>query len=504
MDGMGAYPLSFEQERLWFLHLLNPNSLMHHLNRICILDGPLDVRVLRESFDEVVRRHEILRTTIALMDESAVQVVAPAQRGALTIVDLRSFPEEEKNNRADQLALEQAREPFDMAKGPLMRAALLRLRDDKNSLLVTLHHIITDWWSFGVLYRELSILYRSFLGGVTSPLPELPIQYGDFARWQREWLQGAELEKLLSYWRKQLSGCTQLLNLPVDRPRPVMQTFQGRRLRFEIPKDLYLALEKLGHAEDVTAFVTSLAVFQVLLHRYTGQQDILVGSPSANRSKLETEGLIGFFLNTLVLRGDLSGDPTFRELLRRLRETIVGAYGHQDLPFQKLVEEVQAGRNLGVMPLVQVCFVFLSEQSPNLDAAIPQLGDPQFPGLSVRLTNVNTIASEFDLTLSLENKPDFLDGFFEYNTELFEESTVSRMVGHLRTLMESVVANPDQRISELSLLTEEERHSLLHMCSDTTTTVTTYQPFASIVRGSGCEDPRRYRHHFRRRIDKLL
>ena len=490
IDSMGgAYPLSFEQERLWFLHLLNPNSLMHHLNRISILDGPLDVRVLQKSFDEVVRRHEILRTTIVLRGESAVQVIAPAQRGALPIVDLRSFPEEEKNNRADQLAFEQAREPFDMAKGPLLRAALLRLRDDKNTLLLTLHHIITDWWSFGVLFRELSILYRSFSNCETSPLPELPIQYGDFARWQREWLQGAELEKLLSYWKKQLSGCNQLLNLPVDRPRPAMQTFQGRRLRFEFPKDLYLALEKLGHAEDVTAFVASLAVFQVLLHRYTGQQDILVGSPSANRSKLETEGLIGFLLNTLVLRGDLSGDPTFRELLRRLRGTIVGAYGHQDLPFQRLVEEVQSERNLGAMPLVQVCFVFLSEQSPNLDAAIPQLSDPQFPGLSVQLTNVNTIASEFDLTLSLENKPGFVDGFFEYNTELFEESTVSRMVGHLRTLMESVVANPDQRISKLSLLSEEERHRLLHVCSDITTTVTSHQPLHQLFEAQAAKTP---------------
>jgi len=488
MVDTGTHPLSFEQERLWFLHLLNPASLMHHLNRISILDGPLDVRALQKSFDEIVRRHEILRTTIALAGESAIQVIASPQRGTLTIVDLRSLPEEEKNNRADQLALEQAREPFDLAQGPLMRATLLRLQDDKNTLLLTFHHIITDWWSFGVFYRELSILYRSFSTGVTSPLAELPIQYGDFARWQRERLQGKEVDQLLSYWKKQLSGCTHLLNLPTDRPRPVKQTFQGRRIHFEFSKGLFLVLEKLGHAEDVTAFVTSLAVFQVLLHRYTGQQDILVGSPSANRSKLETEGLIGFLLNTLVLRGDFSGDPTFRELLRRLRETVIGAYKHQDLPFQRLVEEVQTERNLGAMPLVQTCFIFLAGQAPNLDAAIPQLSEPDFPGLSVHLTNVNVIASEFDLTLTLENRRDCLDGFFEYNTELFEESTVSRMVGHLRTLMEAVVANPDQRISELRLLTEEERKSLLPTGDEIPKTIAT-RPLHELFEAQAARTP---------------
>ena len=484
-----VYPLSFEQERLWFLHLLEPASLMHHLNRITTLDGPLDAGALQESFDEIVRRHEILRTTIRFAGESAVQIVAPPPRGVLTIVDLRSLPEAEQDKRGRQLALEQAREPFDMVHGPLMRAALVRLRNDKHTLLLTLHHVITDWWSFGVFYRELSILHRSFSSGTTSPLPELPIQYGDFARWQREWLQGRELERLLSYWRKQLSGCNQLLNLPLDRPRPLMQTFQGRRLYFALPKDLYQKLEKLGHAEDVTTFVTCLAVFQVLLHRYTGQPDILVGSPSANRSKLETESLIGFLLNTLVLRGDFSGDPTFRELLRQLRETVIGAYGHQDLPFQMLVKEVQHERDLGVMPLVQACFIFLSGPSPKLDTAASQLSEPDFPGLSVQLTNVDFIASEFDLTLSLENRTDYLDGFFEYNTALFEESTVSRMVGHLRTLMESVLANPDQRISELSLLTQEEKHGLLDTRGESTTSVAAHQPFYELFESQAAKTP---------------
>lgn len=470
-----VYPLSFEQERLWFLHLLEPNTLMHNLNRISMLDGPLDVTALQKSFDEVVRRHEILRTTLTLVDERPVQVVQPVRSGMLPLIDLLALPPEQREARADELAAEQARSPFDMAQRPLMRAALLRLSEEKHALVLTLHHVITDWWSFGVLNRELLTLYQAFSSGGLSPLPELKIQYGDYARWQREWLQGKELETLVSYWKQQLSDCPQLLNLPTDRPRPKEQTFRGKRLRFELPKELYRSLEDLSHAEEVTPFVTALAVFQVLLYRYTAQEQILVGTPSANRSKLETEGLIGFLLNTLVLRGDLTGDPTFRELLKRLRGIVFGAYAHQDLPFQKLVEELKTERNLNVMPLVQACFIFLSTQSPNLDAAIPQLPLPELHGLSVQLSNVTTIASEFDLTLSLENRPEFLDGFFEYNTELFDEATIARMIGHLRTVMEAVLANPDQRISQLPLLTAEERHGLLSSAG-VTTAAATYQP----------------------------
>jgi amino acid adenylation domain-containing protein len=459
--GAGVYPLSYEQERLWFLHLLDPNSLMHHLNRIMTLEGPLDVRALQKSFDEVVRRHEILRTTIVVEGGQPVQRVAAARPDMLPLVDLSGLPPDEREAHASHLATRQAREPFDAAEGPLMRAALLRVGDEKHMLILTLHHVITDWWSFGVLYRELATLYRAFSGGTPSPLAELPIQYGDFARWQRERLQGAELEPLLSYWRRQTAGAPSLLSLPADRPRPPAQTYQGRRFGFQFPKELYQSLDALSRAEDVTTFVTALAIFQVLLYRSTAQEDILVGTPSANRSRLETEGLIGFLLNTLVLRGDLSGDPTFRQLLGRLRGTVIGAYAHQDLPFQKLVEELQIERRLGVMPLVQVCFIFLSTQTPNLEAAIPISDSQEFPGLKTSWTNVKTVASEFDLTLALENRPDCFDGFFEYSTDLFDEATVSRMAGHLRTLMEAVAADPDRRISELPLLTKEESDDLL-------------------------------------------
>jgi len=470
----GVYPLSFEQERLWFLHQLEPNSLMHNLNRTSMLEGPLDVKALQKGFDEVVRRHEILRTTLTFADGRPVQIVEPAREGMLPFIDLSGLPVEEREARYDELTADQARTPFDMAKGPLMRAALVRLADEKHALVLTLHHVITDWWSFRVLYRELLTLYQAFLSGANSPLPELSIQYGDYARWQREWLQGKELETMLSYWKQQLSGRPHLLNLPTDRPRPIQQTFQGRRVHFEFPKELYQSLEDLSRAEDVTPFIAALAVYQVLLYRYTAQEEILVGTPSANRSKLETEPLIGFLLNTLVLRGDLSGDPTFRQLLARLRETVVGAYAHQDLPFQKLVEELKTERNLNVMPLVQANFIFLSTQ-PNLTAAIPQLSLPEQAGLRMHTRNVEHVASEFDLTLGLENLPGYLDGFFEYNTELFDQSTISRMVGHLRMLMEAVVTNPDQRISELPLLTAEERIALLSRSEDSAVSALTFQ-----------------------------
>jgi len=451
--------MSYEQERLWFFHLLAPNSLVHNLNRRNILEGPLNVNALQKSFDEIVGRHEILRTTLTLADERPVQIVEPAHADMLPFIDLIDLPPEEKTARAEELALEQARKPFDLAKGPLLRAALLRLDYERHALLLTVHHIITDWWSFGVLYRELLTLYHAFATGSTSPLAELSIQYGDYARWQREWLQGKELETLLSYWKQQLSDCPHVLNLPTDHPRPARQSFHGRRFQFEFPKELYRALEDLSHAEDVTPFMTTLAVFQVLLYQYTAQERFLVGSPTANRSKLETESLIGFLINTMVLRGDLSGDPTFRELLKRLKDTLVGAYAHQDLPFQKLVEELKPERNWSVQPLVQVAFIFLSAAAPNLDKTIPQLTMSEFPPLQLR--NVEVVASELDLTLSLLNCSDYLDGFFEYNTDLFDQTTISRMVEHLRALMEAVVANPAQRISDLSLLMIDEKDALL-------------------------------------------
>ena len=280
----GVYPMSYEQERLWFFHLLAPNSLVHNLNRRNILDGPLDVPALQKSFDEVMRRHEILRTTLTLVDGRPVQIVEPARRDRLPFIDLLELHAEDRAARAEELALEQARKPFELAKGPLLRAALLRLDHEKHAMLLTLHHVITDWWSFGVLYRELLTLYQAFLNGSTSPLPELSIQYGDYARWQREWLHGKELETLLSYWKQQLSDCPHVLNLPTDHPRPARQSFNGKRFHFQFPKELYRGLEALSHAEDVTPFMTTLAVFQVLLYRYTTQEQFLVGSPTANRA----------------------------------------------------------------------------------------------------------------------------------------------------------------------------------------------------------------------------
>ncbi|MEG4425925.1 MULTISPECIES: amino acid adenylation domain-containing protein [unclassified Microcoleus] len=452
-----AFPTSFAQQRLWFIDQFEPGNPFYNLPAAVLLKGRLNVVVLELSFKEIVRRHEALRTTFATVDGQPVQVVGQQFNFGLQVLDLQKWAESEREKKVKQLAAEEASKPFDLTKGPLLRASLLQLDAEEYVLLLTLHHIIFDGWSIGVFLQELAALYEAFLIGKPSPLPELSIQYADFAIWQREWLAGDRLQTQLNYWKKQLSGAPPLLELPADRPRPPAQTYRGAKESFLIPRTLASALKKLSRQENVTLFMTLLAAFKTLLYRYTGQADIPVGSPIANRNRAEIQGLIGFFVNTLVLRTDLSGDRTFRQLLDRIREVSLEAYAHQDLPFEKLVEELQPDRNLSYNPLFQVAFVL--QTAPVAAESIA--------GLNLTLLDVENQTAKVDLTLYLEEKQEEISGQFEYSTDLFDAVTIRRMAGHFLTLLEGIAANPDRRIEELPLLGKKERHQLLVEWNDT-------------------------------------
>jgi amino acid adenylation domain-containing protein len=450
-------PLSFAQQRLWFLDQYEPNSPVYNVPGALRLRGFLDVAALKRSLDGIVRRHEALRTKFSMVEGEPLQVILPSLSVSLSVVYLTDLSESEREDEARHLAAEETRRPFDLAQGPPVRMMLLCLAENEHVLLLTMHHIVSDGWSMGVLHRELSVLYQAFSRGKPSPLPDLPIQYADFAVWQREWLQGEVLEKQLSYWKKQLEGIPAVLNLPTDRPRPAVQSFRGKRQSLELSKELTQGLKALSRKEGVTLYMTLLAAFQTLLYRYTGQEDIVVGSPIANRNRSEIEGLIGFFVNTLVLRSDLSGNPSFRELLGRVRKTVLEAYDHQDLPFEKLVEELQPERSLSHSPLFQVMFVLQN---------VPNTG-VEFEELSVSPVRVGAETAKFDLTMSMHETPKGLSGSLQYNTDLFDDATLTRMLGHCRVLLEGLVANPEQRLSDLPILTEAERHQLLIEWNDT-------------------------------------
>ncbi|MDQ3942480.1 MAG: condensation domain-containing protein, partial [Actinomycetota bacterium] len=454
----GPAPLSFAQERLWFLDQLEPGNPVYNRPAAVRLTGPLDVRALERGLSEIVRRHEILRTTFPAEAGRPVQRIAPPRPLSLTVTDLGGLPESEREAQARRLAREETRRPFELARGPLLRASLLRLGDEEHVLLLTMHHIASDGWSDAVFFRELAALYEAFSTGEPSPLAELPIQYVDYTVWQRQWLAGEVLDEQLGYWKRQLADVS-ALQLPTDRPRPAVQTHRGARQELMLPGPLTEALKDLSRREGATLFMVLLAAFQALLARYSGQEDIAVGTPIAGRNRAETEGLIGFFVNTLVLRTDLSGDPTFRELLGRVRETTLEAYAHQDLPFEKLVEELEPQRDLSRTPLFQVMFALQN---------VPQQ-DPELADLTLSRLRVESGTAKFDLTLSMIEEAKGLKGSLEYNTDLFEAATIERMLGHFRTLLEGIMTEPERRISELPLLTEAERHQLLVEWNDTQT-----------------------------------
>jgi amino acid adenylation domain-containing protein len=436
-------PLSFAQQRLWFLSQLDPASPVYNLSSAYRLRGPLNTTVLERSLNEIVRRHESLRTMFPVVDGRPVQVVTPHQAFALPVIDLRALGRREKEARAMRLTSEHAQRPFDLAQGPLFRAALVQLTAEESVLLVSMHHIVSDGWSMGVFFRELAALYAAFSSGKASPLPELPVQYTDFAVWQRQWLQGEVLEQQLAYWKQQLAGSPPRLELPADRPRPLTQTYRGARQALVLPPPLSDALRALSQREGVTLFMTLLAAFQTLLSRYTGQPDILVGSPIAGRNRVATEGLIGFFVNTLVLRTDLSGEPTFRQLLHRVREVASEAYMHQDLPFERLVEELQPERILSHSALFQVFFNMLN------------LGDHrlELPGCVAERFPTPAVESKFDLTLYVRDQHGGLHFSLVYNTDLFGQERMAEMLAQWRQLLAQIVAQPDERIDRYSLVT---------------------------------------------------
>ena len=446
--------LSFSQERVWFLEQLQPGSPVHNIPAAFRLPGPLNVTALELSLNEMVRRHEVLRTTFHSSDGQPIQVIAPVLKLDLVKIDLTHMPAQAREMEAYRLATEEALRPFDLEQGPLVRATLLRLADMDHTLLLSLHHIIADGWSMTIVWRELAALYDHYNSGRPLALAELPVQYADFAQWQRDYLRGETLEKHLAFWRRQLAGAPTVLALPTDRPRPLVQRYAGAVEWWSVPDHVAQGLAALSEQEGATLFMTLLAAFKVLLRHYTGRTDLVVGTPTANRARTELEGLIGFFVNMLVLRSDFSGNPSFRSALGRVREVTLAAYAHQDLPFEKLVEEQQPERDLGHNPLFQVMFVF-----QNLPAMSSQTAATA--GASSAAAPVGNATAKFDLTFFAIETERGLAGAVEYNTDLFEATTIQRLTGHFQNLLAATVADPDQPLSELSLLSEAERRQIL-------------------------------------------
>ncbi|HJT56497.1 MAG TPA: amino acid adenylation domain-containing protein [Ktedonobacteraceae bacterium] len=443
--------LSFAQQRLWFLDQLEGGSSTYNMPAAIRLSGTLNRKALQESLNEIVRRHETLRTTFSVVAEKPIQVIAPVLTISLPVINLCSLPTGRQEIEVQHLACEEGMLPFDLARGPLLRTSLLWLDDTEHVLLLNMHHIISDGWSLGVLVHELSVLYAAFVNGQPSPLVALPVQYADFALWQRTWLQGAILEQQLAYWREQLRGAPTVLELPTDHPRPPVQTYQGARHGFQISPELSQAVVVLSQRAGVTLFMTLFAAFATLMLRYSGQEDIVIGTPIANRRHTELEGLIGFFANTLVLRTDLSGDPDFLQLLARIRTLCLQAYAHQDLPFEKLVEELVPERSLSHSPLFQVLFVLQNASDAMLSLS----------GLKLQQFDIDNGTSKFDLTLFIQESEQGFRSVLEYNNTLFDESTIQRMASHLQHLLAGVIADPTRPLSSLPILEAIEREQLL-------------------------------------------
>ncbi|HQC96506.1 MAG TPA: amino acid adenylation domain-containing protein, partial [Aquabacterium sp.] len=451
--------LSFAQQRLWFLDRLGEGNSSYNIALALRLVGQLDVAALGRTLDDVVQRHEVLRSRFELAGDAPVQVVDPSLRIGLPLSDLCALPEAEREAGASRLAQEESSVPFDLATGPLVRARLVRLARAEHVVLLTLHHIVSDGWSASVLFDEVAALYAAHVEGRPSPLPPLQIQYADFAHWQREWQAGEILRGQLSYWTEQLAGAPALLALPTDRPRPVVQTYAGATRLFEVPAEVLAGLNALAQQHSATLFMTLAAAFDVLLARYSGQRDICIGTPVANRNRPELEPLIGCFVNTLVLRNRVDVAEPFTGLLAQVRDTALGAYAHQDLPFEQLVDELKLERQVSHAPLFQVMLVLQN---------LPQ-GALQLPGLSLEPVATGNATAKFDLTLTFHEEDGRLHCAFEYNTDLFDAGTIERMAGHLQALLAGIVADAGCAIGELPMLAQAERRQLLLEWNDTAT-----------------------------------
>lgn len=442
-------PLSFSQQRLWLIDQLDPGSPLYNIPLVMRLTGKLNVQALEESYNEMIFRHESLRTIFALIDGEPVQLIKEANYLPLNILDIQEAEDVEAKIHA--IARQERAHSFDLEKGPLSRLLLLKAGPEHHVLLLTMHHIISDGWSQGVFIREIGALYQAFATGRPSPLPELSIQYADYACWQRDTLQGEMLEEKLAYWRQKLGGERSVLQLPTDRPRPAVQTHRGNTVDFVLPAGVKEKLTVLTRREGATAYMIYLAAFKLLLSRYSGQKDLLVGSPVAGRNNTQLEPLIGFFINTLVMRTDLSGNLTFAELLRRVKQTTLEAFAHQEVPFEMIVADLQPERNLSHSPLFQVMFSLQNAPAGSLEVE----------GITFKQIIVEGGTAKFDLLLNMQELGDQLYATFEYNADLFDEATIKRMSGHFRRLLSEIAEQPDQQLADLPLLTVEERHQLL-------------------------------------------
>ena len=459
-------PLSFAQQRLWFLDQLEAGKPIYNITAASRVTGTLNYQALEQSITAILSRHEVLRATFDVVADEPVQKIQPladfrfmaaAYTGEVQpnrpdnlLIDLRHLPAEERETAAHCLTTLEMHRPFNLSTGPLLRASLFRLGVAEHILILTMHHIVSDGWSMGIFFRELGVFYDDFVNGRSPTLSPLPIQYSDFAHWQQKQLSGDRLEKQLRYWRQQLDGAATLLELPTDQPRPAIQRFQGAAQTHWLPTSLSQMLHSLTRQEGITPFMILLTAFATLLHRYTRQDDILIGSPIANRIEAQTEALIGFFVNTLVLRTDLSDQPTFRQLLQRVRETTLEAYAHQELPFEKLVEELRPERNLSHTPLFQVLFSLQNTPSESL-----KLSD-----LTFQPVKLDSQTTQFDLALHLEERNGRFLADISYNTDLFEAATITRMLNHYGLLLQNALADPDTPLSDLTLLTEPEQQQL--------------------------------------------
>jgi amino acid adenylation domain-containing protein len=474
---------SFAQQRLWFFDQLQPGTPLYNIQATTRLSGRLQLDVLQQALNEIIIRHQALRTVFRSQEGQPIQVILSSVTVPIPEVDLSQLTNELRNAEVSRIARSQFGLRFDLEQGPLLRVILLKLGADDQLIVLTVHHLVFDGWSVGIFFNELAIFYDAFRSGRRSPLPELPLQYSEFAARQRALLQDGVLDAQLAYWREQLRGAPGSVDIPTDRPRPPIQTFSGAIRPLAIAPTVVASLREVSQAAGLTLYMTLLAALAVLLHRYSGQEDLVIGTPIANRGRPELEPLIGFLVNTLVLRVDISGDPSFLELAQRVREVALGAYAHQDVPFEKIVAELCPGRDPSRSPLFQIMFVFQNAMGGSPTEAVDK--NP----LREELGHVQVVAARFDLTLTVTDLPRRVHGTLEYNTDLFDASTIDRMAGHLEVLLAGIASTPRLRVSELPLLTTAERQQLLVEWNDSKQSLTDCNSVLQLFQRQAAERP---------------